>query len=77
MPLSRINVLECFSVTMPSIVLYAAGSMRHFFIFKWFLSIAIFQGLLHAHVGDHPSINDTVAAITMRMKSSFTEEQLK
>lgn len=30
-----------------------------------------------AHVGDHPSIHDTVAAITVRMKDHFTEEQLK
>ena len=32
---------------------------------------------LSAHVGDHPSIHDTVAAITLPMKDHFTREQLK
>ncbi|MBT5927976.1 MAG: metallophosphoesterase family protein [Verrucomicrobia bacterium] len=51
--------------------------MRRFILTQWILSIALFHGLLHAHVGEHPSIHDTVASITVRMKSSFTEQELK
>lgn len=32
---------------------------------------------LSAHVGNHPSVHDTVAGITVRMKNHFTEEQLQ
>ncbi|XOV73769.1 MAG: fibronectin type III domain-containing protein [Verrucomicrobiota bacterium] len=31
----------------------------------------------NAHVGDHPSIHDTVAAITLRMKEHFSVDELK
>ncbi len=51
--------------------------MRRLLYFAWILSILFVSEHLQAHVGQHPSVHDTVAAITLRMKSAFTEAELK
>ena len=43
------------------------------------LSICCYMsmGIALGHVGEHPSVHDTVAAISKRMKGAFTEDELK
>ena len=50
--------------------------MRLYSNFCFVLALCLLSGRLLAHVGDRPSVHDTVAAIAQRMKQHFTEEQL-
>ena len=50
--------------------------MRFYPHFCLVLAFCLLSGRLLAHVGDRPSVHDTVAAIAQRMKQHFTEEQL-
>ena len=50
--------------------------MRLYPQFCLVLAFCLLSGRLLAHVGDRPSVHDTVAAIAQRMKQHFTEEQL-
>ncbi|MDA7505811.1 metallophosphoesterase family protein [Verrucomicrobia bacterium] len=66
-----------FSLVMLKVFLYVPTLMRRLTAILCMLSFSILPELLHAHVGGHPSVHDTVAAITLRMKSAFTEAELK
>ena len=69
--------MDRFSVVMFKVFLYVLSLMRRLTAILWMLSFSILPELLHAHVGGHPSVHDTVAGITLRMKSAFTEAELK
>ena len=69
--------IDCFYVVMFKVFLYVSTLMRPLTAILWMLSFSVLPELLHAHVGGHPSVHDTVAAITLRMKSAFTETELK
>ena len=69
--------IDRFSVVMFKVFLYFSLLMRRLTTILWMLSFSILPELMHAHVGGHPSVHDTVAAITLRMKSTFTEAELK
>lgn len=52
--------------------------MRHYLYFSLALiGSSLWVEKINAHVGDHPSVHDTVAAITVRMKEHFSVEELK
>ncbi len=41
------------------------------------LLAAVWPPSLRAHVGDHPSVHDTVAGVAIRLKEKYKEEELK